>query len=191
MVDIETWGTRIGSVIVGVGAATFDPYGTGLDGCETFRANIDAVSAIKEGLTVDAATIYWWLTQSEGARRALVVPEPLPLRKVLADLVTWYRQPAAPKVTAVWSHGATFDLMLLQAAFGATGIKPPWHYRDMRDTRTLFDLASGYGYWDKFLDPITGLPIEAVEHDPLDDAIQQIEWVQRAYRLIGGPTVPF
>ena len=42
------------------------------------------------------------------------------------------------KENRIWSH-ATFDAPVLDATFRAVDKVLPWHYRDNRDLRTLFD----------------------------------------------------
>lgn len=54
----------------------------------------------------------------------------------------------------IWSHGSSFDLPMLQHAleqcslfngqWNGSSFEPLWHYRNIRDTRTLFDLADFY-----------------------------------------------
>lgn len=73
-----------------------------------------------------------------------------------------------------WSHGVTFDLMILTLAYKQLGIKEPWHYSKMRDTRTLLDLA-----------PTVNWPVNPHRHNPLWDAAVQAVGAQRAYAALG------
>ena len=71
--------------------------------------------------------------------------------------------------SAFWSHGATFDLTMLENVYSQLNKPLPWNYWQLRDTRTLFDL----GY-----DP--DMP-KGGKHDALQDAIRQAVGVQNIY----------
>lgn len=64
MLDLETFGTKPGSVIRSIGAVMFDLDGR--TGPEFYR-NIDEESCVKAGLTYDPSTVSWWAT-AVGAR---------------------------------------------------------------------------------------------------------------------------
>ena len=70
MVDLETMGTRPGSVIVSIGAIEFDPQSARLG--RTFYQTCSIKSAVDVGLAMDPETVTWWLQQSEGARGELI-----------------------------------------------------------------------------------------------------------------------
>ena len=70
---------------------------------------------------------------------------------------------------AFWSHGATFDLVIIENIYRQLGKPLPWNFWQLRDTRTLFDL----GY-----DP--DMPKNS-KHDALQDAIRQSVGVQNIY----------
>ncbi|POO54357.1 hypothetical protein CPJ18_02345 [Agrobacterium rosae] len=59
MIDIETLGTAPGSVILSVGAVTFNAE-TGEFG-EGFYAAVEPQSAVDMGLTIDVSTLKWWM----------------------------------------------------------------------------------------------------------------------------------
>lgn len=168
MIDIETLGTAPGSIILSIGAVMFDPLGDGL-GAE-FYANIDPVDAQARGPTIDASTVLWWFDQTEDARVHLK-PMRLPLDHVLGGLAAFQRD---HRTRRVWGHGATFDPVLLDAAYRACGLKTPWRPYDARDTRTLYELAGVKP------DRAAGL-----HHDALDDAKAQALAVQAAMRALG------
>jgi len=168
MIDIETLGTAPGSVILSVGAVVFDPDGDAL-GAE-FYANIDPVDCQKHGLTIDAATVLWWFDQTEDAR-AHLKPMRLPLTHALGGLAAFLRD---NQVKRVWGHGATFDPVLLDAACRACGLKTPWSPYDVRDTRTLYELAG-----------VKPDRAKGVHHNALDDARAQAAAVTLAHSKLG------
>lgn len=178
MVDIETLGTSAGSVILSIGGVVFDPI-TEILGAEC-EWNISLQSSIDAGLTIDPATLIWWLKQSEDARSSAFkgTGAGCKLSYVLQEFSGWLfsvRDPSAPRI---WAHGASFDPILLDAAYRAAGERTPWDFRDLRDTRTIFDLAG-----------ITSLAsyrcANDVHHSALSDARVQARAVGDAYRLLG------
>jgi len=175
MVDLETLGTAPGSVILSIGAVTFDPV-FGAVGAKAFYRVIDQASCEAVGLTVDPATVAWWERQDQAARDALKV-DPRQVRDVLADFTAWWRASGGRKF---WAHGPNFDETLLAAVYRACGAIPPWKYWDCRCTRTIYAAAG-----DIKPDRAAGQ-----HHNALDDAIAQAEAVCRAYRVLGLAVAP-
>lgn len=170
MLDLETWGTRPGCSIRSIGAVIFDPWQTGL-GAE-FYANVDGESCASAGLRIETGTAEWWETQSPEAKLHLR-DNPQPLREALAQFSSFWRMNSA---TFVWGHGASFDPPILEACFRAVGAPVPWKFWDIRDTRTLFDLANM---------SLKDLPRAGTHHNALDDAKHQALVVQAAYKKLG------
>lgn len=172
MIDLETMGTSPGCAIASIGAVIFNPEkGTvGDTALDKFYAVVDLASCQSVGLTMDAGTVYWWLSQSQKAREALC-KEKKSLQEALQALSSWYAQHNAKRV---WCHGATFDVPILDAAYRACGIGTPWKFWDVRDTRTIFDLS------DVEIQRNTG-----IHHNALDDSINQADAVCRAYKRLG------
>ena len=68
-----------------------------------------------------------------------------------------------------WSHGATFDLVILEDIYRQLGKTFPWRFWQLRDTRSVFDLG---------LDP--EMPQNS-KHNALADAKRQAIGVQNIY----------
>jgi len=179
MVDIESFGTKYGRVIVSIGAIKF----TVLDDNEpsvnsdTFYQTIDIQSSLDVGLTIDGATIRWWFEQGEAAQKALFIPQPRHIRNVLDDFSAWCKSG-----DRIWAHGSTFDITLLSAAYDKISRKYAWGWRDVRDTRTLFDLAPAVYSNSKEKTENIILPL----HNALGDAIRQAIWVREGYKILLG-----
>ena len=189
MIDLETLGVRADAVILSLGAVRFDPLGPGEQPLNMpqhlgpeFRANISIQSCLDAGLRIDGSTVEWWFQQSEAARKSLFEPKPVPLSAALANFARWMQQTGEMKYTKAWSHGVTFDVVILGEAYAHLGQKPPWMYKLARDTRTLF--AETPGYFDAMGQRMRGTP--GIEHDCLDDAKEQVKWVQYAWWLREG-----
>lgn len=170
MLDLETWGTRPGCSIRSIGAVIFDPWQSGL-GAE-FYANVDGESCSSAGLTVDPDTAEWWESQSPEARAHLRGTRRT-LDYALTLVSAFWRANGA---TFIWGHGASFDPPILEACFRAVGTPVPWKFWDIRDTRTLFDLANV---------SLKDFPRAGTHHNALDDAKHQALAVQAAYKKLG------
>lgn len=173
MIDFETLSTKINAVIVTAGIAAFDPTSEGIMWSSSYRFNVgNQMYQLKRH--VDWDTIKWWMQQADDARKLMT-------QATVADysLENWLQEFAASldweKVDGIWSHGLNFDIVILENAYRESGMKPPWHYRAPRDTRTLFWLA-GMGKDD--LVPPT------IAHSAEADAIACALSVQKAYKII-------
>jgi hypothetical protein len=160
MVDIETLGTRPGSVILSIGACRFDESGIGV---ARFYRPIDVFDSLMNGLTVDTTTVGWWRMQSAEARGALA-----PGRPLVETLGAFQAFLNAVEGSYLWAKGPDFDCVLLDAAYQATGVKRPWRYNLTRDVRTILSTAG--------LSPVNRDPGE-VEHNALGDAVYQAKSV--------------
>lgn len=169
MVDLETLGREPGAVIVSIGAVKFDPMEETLG--HNFYSPIVIQSCLDAGLVVDGATVQWWMERPNDVRHALFRPDPLPLRVGLATFAKFYAG-----CECIWSHGSTFDIPILEAAYRALREELPWSSRNIRDTRTLFSLIPR--------SVCNSIPWEGPEHHALYDAIRQAQMVQAAYRWL-------
>lgn len=166
MIDTETLGTKPGSAILSIGAVMFGIDGVG----ERFYAPIQLSSCADVGLAIDPATVQWWMRQNDEARAAAFPDTATPIWRVLVDFSNWFNVQGAKYP---WCHGAGFDVPLLDAAFKACGLKSPWEFWNVRDTRTLYDLV--------------GVKVDrraGTHHHALDDAINQAEAAARALRIV-------
>jgi len=164
MLDLETFGTRYNAMIISIGACYFDRM-TGEVG-ETFFRNVQP-GEHENKFTTDYSTIRWWLEQSEEARAAICNGAAY-IEDALQDLCKFLD---TTDRVLVWSH-ATFDMPILMNAFETLDILPPIGFRDMRDLRTLMDLAN----LDKMKRERFG-----VHHNALDDAKFQASYASDAF----------
>lgn len=171
MVDTETLGTAPGSVILSLGACTFDPHRPALAIEETFYRVISRASCEAVGLTVDPKTEQWWADPEKAEAWAALQIDPQPIGDVLSAFTAWWLRKRA---VYFWAHAPNFDETLLSAAYRACGLTPPWQYWDCRCTRTIYDLAK-----------VRPDRAAGVHHNALDDAKAQAAAVIVAYRTLG------
>lgn len=167
MLDLETWGTEPGCALRSIGAKSFDLHGGAGD---EFYRNIDRQSCLDIGLTVDPETEKWWTDQSLESRQALE-PDQKPIIEALCDFLDFVDD---QKGKYIWCQGANFDEPILHAAADKAKIIIPWSFRNVRDTRTVYHIAS-IGKVDR----------DGVRHNALDDARYQVKKIHACLRKVG------
>ena len=167
MFDLETMATSPRSTILTLGAVTFDPFSDEIYDEMYFRINVDEQAEL--GREIDEGTLDWWGKQDpEIMLEAFSDEDRIPLVEAMDRFhkFAWGTQ-------KVWSHGAVFDIIIIEDLLRQMGRSAPWQFWDCRDTRTLFDL----GY-----DP--EMP-QAAKHNALEDAKRQAIGVQNVMRKLG------
>ena len=170
MLDLETMGNKSNAAIVSIGAVEFN-IETGETGREFYDV-IDLQSCLDKGLMVQASTIYWWLQQSDEARKRICANGG-DLSLVLQRFTYWMED-CVDKVK-IWGNGARFDIGLLEDAYVACNLKTPWYFRSEMDVRTLVAFAPYIK---------ANYPMIGVEHDPIDDCKHQIGYCVEIWNLI-------
>ena len=164
MIDIETLGTEPGCVVLSIGACRFDPR-EGVDQRETYYEEIDRVSARNAGLEVDPDTLDWWQGQDPDLRP---FDGDTTLWEALFNLTEFL-----DGAEQYWANSPSFDLKILEAAYKAVDLSPPWRYWEWRDVRTIRDLPAA-----------VEVSQNGREHHALDDAIHQAREVSLTLRRI-------
>lgn len=158
MLDIETYGLAPGSVIKTIGAVKFalaEGKPTILD---RFYNRISVESSDSAGLKMDAATVEWWLQQSDQARAEMVKPG-----EVLSSVLKYFALFLGFDAE-VWGNGVGFDNTLLRVAYNAVRVECPWKHTADKCYRTIKNANQD-------------IPIDAyrvrTQHNALDDAESQ------------------
>jgi hypothetical protein len=166
MIDIETLGTSIGSVILTIGAVRFDRRSD--TEYESFYKKISVDSCKRNGMMIDQSTVDWWNTQSEEVRNEAFYSEPREeLEQVLAELSAFIKRTG---VSYIWAQGPTFDVCMLEDAYKRCNLPIPWKFWNVRDTRTVYDLFK------------VKLEPDAGAHNALADCKRQIKGVRTALK---------
>lgn len=163
MVDLETMAVSPRAVVLSLGAVHFDPKGSGIIDQLYFRIDIDDQD--KLGREVDPNTIDWWGRQDPKVMEEAFSPDN---RIGLTEAMERFHK-FAWGCDTFWSHGAPFDLVILEDICRQLNRPLPWNFWQLRDTRTIFDLG---------IDP--KMPQDN-KHDALQDAIRQAVGVQNVY----------
>lgn len=170
MIDLETLDVLPTASILTIGAVKFDPFGDDVNepDCDKFYVKVDLDSCDRYGCTVSQDTVEWWAKQSKEAQDEAFNPEGrIPIESAMDQL---YKFCWGAK--RVWSHGAGFDVIILEHYFRKVGKAIPWSFWEVRDTRTLFDLG------------INPNRPPVLKHHALEDAWNQAVGVQNVFKTI-------
>ena len=170
MVDLETMAVSPRTVVLTLGAVTFNPFSDEIYDELYFKVDLDDQD--KLGREIDPNTLDWWAKQNPEVMEEAFSPDGrVPLEKALDQFHKF-----AWGCDKFWSHGAVFDLMIIEDIYRQLKRPIPWEFWRLRDTRTLFDIA----------DP--EMEKSAEQHNALFDAIRQAKGVQTVYRKLGKTT---
>jgi hypothetical protein len=170
MIDFETLGNGKNACIAQVGACYFGGGGSSPHG-PLLEINFDAENCVKHGAELDANTVYWWLEQSDEARKSILEDPRSPEYEGLISLNEFLKG-----ADEIWSH-ATFDFVILMEALKRRGIKPSFGYRVARDIRTLNALCPSF---DR-----DSIKREGTHHRALHDAMYQARYVMEMLKILG------
>ena len=173
MIDLETLGTRPGSVILSIGAVLFDTTKP-VDECigEDFYCAVNKESSLSYGMTVSDDTLDWWERQSPEARKVLTHAE---TGGEMVECALKALSKFIPEGAKIWSNGANFDQPLLDVAYGLCDVTLPWKYWNSRCYRTIVALHPN----EKALRPPT-----VCAHNALEDAKWQARHMVNIAQLL-------
>jgi exodeoxyribonuclease VIII len=166
MVDLETLAVSPKATVLTLGAVIFDPFAMGYEDHLYIKIDVDEQDTL--GREVDPSTVEWWSKQN-----SKVMEEAFDLtdRYSVKESMDMFHK-FARGCTRFWSHGSSFDLVILTDMMQQIQKSTPWQYWQFRDTRTIFDLGH---------DP--EMPQDS-KHNALEDAIRQAVGVQNIYRKL-------
>lgn len=167
MIDLETLGTKPGSVIVSIGAVAFN-LGEPQDEYPTFYEVFSLSDTVRYNFSLDLDTMIWWMKQTNEARKVFHVPG-----RVIADVLTEFNRFVATASghrgdVKVWGNGADFDNVLLAGYYRELGIPAPWKYHNNRCFRTVRRVLA-----------LPDVAREGTHHNALDDALYQVKVLQQ------------
>jgi len=149
MVDLETLDNVATSAIVAIGAVQCD-LTTGETG-ETFYRVVELEGQVEKGLTISAGTLYWWLEQSEQARKEICSPRRITLDQMCIKFNLWLQHLGNPSGLRMWGNGCSFDNAILRHAYRKCNQELGIKFWNDRDVRTLlgFYPKSMFEKWKK------------------------------------------
>ena len=169
--DLETLGTKPGSVIFSVGCVAFDETGV----TSEYYSLIGIHNSRNAGFRVNPQTEAWWDSQPEEAQKELNLAwgSARTVDDVLDTFGEWVIETAGDRDNVVmWGNGADFDNVLLASYYQMFGMDPPWLYTNGRCLRTLKNVFPGF-------EP----PMIGTLHNALDDAKHQALWITNILKM--------
>ena len=176
--DLETLGIRYDSYILSIACAEFN-IGTG-EVLRTFHVK----TVCDDNFNIDANTVMWWLDQDNDARKEIItrttisdqgIKSEVPIETALYELSQFITD---HKKSIVWGNGSSFDITLLDHAHHKCNLKQPWQFWNVRDMRTIVDIAASKGFMKE------RIKFQGTKHDALDDAMHQAKVISNAFNYI-------
>ena len=156
MIDLETLATTPDAAVLTIGACKFDPKATDVHSTFYERIILETQEGYKRIINED--TLAWWSQQDKQIQEDAF--------GAMKKLYTF-----GLGTTNVWSHGSIFDVVIIEDICRSFQQAVTWKFWEVRDTRTLFDLAK------------VDVRIEG-KHNALTDAVAQAQAVQKAYSIL-------
>ena len=166
MVDLETLATTPDAAILTIGACRFDPKGN--DIATTFYERVKLETQENYNRVINEDTLSWWSQQDKQIQEDAFGEgdDRIDLQDAMKKLYTF-----GLGTTNVWSHGAIFDIVILENICRSFQQAITWKFWEVRDTRTLFDIAD------------ININVQG-KHNALTDAVAQAKAVQQAYKKL-------
>ena len=181
--DFETLGQdQHNSVVLSFAMITFserhyksDPYSFDELVKKAKFIKFDVESQVKNGRKINMETLDWWKEQGPEAQKQLrVTPDDKPLSD-LHSFITKHTE--GMKIKKAFTRGNTFDPMFLQYIMEETGNKEPFHWRTVRDTRSMIEGMSFGMNVDNSFTP-AGIENQFIKHDPCHDVAMDVMRMQ-------------
>ena len=180
MVDLETMSNHSNASIVSIGMIQCNLI-TGELGEEFYRV-VDLTGQQARGLHIDESTMYWWMNQSDSARRALLQDNKITIEEMCVAVLKFieYLQ-VDPKSLRLWGNGASFDNAILRTAFLKCGFELPipfWNDRDMRTIVGFYPRSLGEKWKRENMR-------KGTLHNALEDAKHQVRYCSHILQELG------
>ena len=166
MIDLETLATSPDAAILTIGACKFNPHGTDIHSTYYERIILETQEGYERVINED--TLSWWSQQDKQIQEDAFGEgeDRIHLKDAMKKLYTF-----GLGTSNVWSHGSIFDVVIVEDVCRSLQQAVTWKFWEVRDTRTLFDLAD------------ISVRIEG-KHNALTDAVAQAKAVQQAYKKL-------
>jgi hypothetical protein len=172
MLDLETLGTEVGSIITTIGAVKFNNK----EIVDSFYTKICIEDSENAGFKTSASTFLFWMNQEDAARKEIIDCTHKKGAKIISDALfsfsTWMGEDLP-----VWGNGVLFDNALLSEYYKVKGFKKPWSYRSDRCYRTVKNMFP----------QIEAEPFQGVKHNSLDDASAQANHLIKILNMVSPP----
>lgn len=129
MIDLETYGTKPGCVILEVAIVAFDRNSDRRMIAQSFFPSITEQQQM--GLIIDPDTLNFWAGNKEAWDYQLQ-QDRTSVAETVQDMLKFWHDHCSDEKTLVWAKGTPFDISILR-----TIMEEPWSFRNVHDMRTL------------------------------------------------------
>jgi len=145
-----------------------------VDSCKYIKFDVED-QVVNFGRKINKETVDWWNSQGDEAKKQI---RPSPEDRSIYELYELLINSCeCPKIKKSYTRGNTFDPMFLQYLMDDTGHQDPFHWRTVRDTRSMIegmsfgmDLDNGFTPGD--------IASKFVKHDPRHDVAMDVMRMQ-------------
>lgn len=139
----------------------------------------DQVVNYKKKISKD--TIDWWMSQGEEAKKQI---KPSAQDRKISELYDFIKSNTnGMKIRKSFTRGNTFDPMFLEYLMRDTGHPDPFHWRTVRDTRSMIEgMSFGMDLENGFMPG--GFENQFIKHDPCHDVAMDILRMQMLAQAI-------
>lgn len=166
MIDIETFGTDLCSVVLSIAATPFNETEIGE---KIYFHHLPIESQLKMGRTISQETWNWWSEQTLNPVAKPTNGTDLDAYMILLSNFISDLEDGQDELR-IWSNPPQFDIKILEDMYKQVGRPIPWSHRQICDVRTVKKLL-GKDRYAEFMNK------EA--HNPVSDNEFQIKIVQK------------
>jgi hypothetical protein len=184
MIDLETLGLDpVKAPIIQIAAEPFRLHQDGpATDAQPFQTFVTAGSCVRPPFnrSIEPSTVAWWARTDAALLAEIMEGRGLSLSSALAGLTVWMG--GLPEIIdGVWANGATFDITMLEMAYQQEGMRVPWHFRVIRDVRTMAMIAGDDDLcWSGGTK--TDIEREGKAHNATVDCLRQLRMVQQTWQ---------
>ena len=159
-----------------------------IDNPYTFKELIDNSKVMKFSVEeqvkkyerkIDKSTLEWWKEQGADAQKWI---KPSDDDRSIEELYDFFMEGAGGTAAKFYTRGNTFDPILLESIMKQIHKPMPYHWWEVRDTRSLIEgLAWGSDLENKFIPPKCE---ELVKHNPKHDIALDVMRIQTLVQAI-------
>ena len=145
-----------------------------VDSCKYIKFDVED-QVVNFGRKINKETVDWWNSRGDEAKKQIRPSAEDKSIYALYELLI--NSCECPKIKKTYTRGNTFDPMFLQYIMDDTGHQDPFHWRTVRDTRSMIEGMSFGMDLDNGFTP-SDLASKFVKHDPRHDVAMDVMRMQ-------------
>ena len=152
-----------------------------IENCAYIKFDVED-QVVNFGRKINKETVDWWNSQGDKAKKQ--IRPSAEDKSIYAFYEFVINNCECPKIKKSYTRGNTFDSMFLQYLMNDTGHQDPFHWRTVRDTRSMIEgMSFGMNLDNGFIPG--DLASKFVKHDPRHDVAMDVMRMQLLAQAIG------